>query len=138
TYILTGLGDIFIKQFDAGNASGWYKRVIEAAAASGSVAVYVDFVQFMPWPAQRVRRPAAFTGSGYDVGVVYVLGSSPYLYYDGIGDLYKLESIGQAVTLVPGKYNYIYFLLGAEGAYALTTSAQITRIYITPRFLLPG
>lgn len=111
---------------------------IVATPVTGTSTTRVDFIQLLPWPHCRVTSiGASVTIATGDL--IHISGEEAYIRQNSTGSqLYTMEYRGQAVDVVPNKYNTIYFIPGEDGAaYDVTDTGTFT-VLITPRFTLPG
>jgi hypothetical protein len=102
--------------------------------------VDLDFVQMMPFPNCRIEcENVSFSIAAGDTVIVKMDTAWCEDASDGDSQLYRFEWRGEPVTLVPNKYNYLFLLQGEEGvAYDVTDAVTNFKVYITPRWLLPG
>lgn len=133
---LKEIGDLFIP--DTGYAS---LSIGLQAVSSGSVAFSVGFVALMPYPYVHAKLNVA-TDVYNDVQVYETYhidgGDAAYIRNPTKSKRVDATVIGTQQPFVePYSYNYIYMLNGNSTDYSTADEADI-RVYVTPRYQLPG
>jgi hypothetical protein len=103
---------------------------------TGGGSVRCDFIQVLPYPNVRIE-----VGNGISLAAgdtLHIIQDEAYLLASSGAEKYSPEFRGEPVNLLPGKYNYVWFLPGEEGQqYDITDYATFV-VYVTPRWVLPG
>lgn len=112
-----------------------------------------DEIILMPYPNIQIRYPFGF--GSYEDAPNYtdlVIASQEAYARDGAGvygkNFYPVEAVGDGITLVPQKYNHLFFvaydevlntttLVGSDDVYNPSDNWTVT-VTVTPRYTLPG
>lgn len=134
--ILYDLGDLFIDWDKRRAAPATLNFGVNVSEASGGATVDLDVVLLLPYPNCRVEAVAAsITLAAGDVLIINE--REAYLANSSGTPKYFFERRG-AVTAEPGKYNYIWMLIGQEGDPVNLSRTATIRPIVTSRWLLPG
>lgn len=136
SFLFRDFGDMTFR-FPTGKDMPGTGRFLLFVDRTATATVRGDFVMMLPHPCVRA---SALVSMSFTVGDVLVItDDEAYVYQSPDGYIYYwLERRGDPVTLVPGKYNYIWLIQGEEGeTYDVTETAEV-KVFVTPRWLLPG
>jgi hypothetical protein len=103
--------------------------------------VQLDFLCLLPFPYVRieVEDSTPTFASGDTLIVTSDLTAWVEDASDSNSQLFHCYVRGDPVTVIPHKYNYLIFLIGAEDAqYDVTDAVTSAKVYVTPRWTLPG
>jgi hypothetical protein len=135
SFILQNLGDVFIDWPESSAPASATVAVVVTEQEATALAVGCDFICLLPWPYVYAYTEAAVSTSSGDVLHL----REPLSWLESSAGAWQSIWLarGGPVTLVPGEYNHLVWLLGAESA-AYTVGTNVTlRVYVTPRWALP-
>jgi len=140
--VLRDFGDMWIDWPQSGKTPTLKAGLLATETAATAGTVQCDFVQLMPTPNCRVECESGTSGTIAIASgdTLVVAGQEAWMEdaSDSDSQLYRFRHQGDEVTVKPGAYNYVYFLLGEEGQTYTVTRTATVQAKVTPRYLLPG
>lgn len=132
SFQLVDLGDVFVKT-DASVAEETTVNFITKLTITGaSSTVSLDYLFYLPAPYAKITGATSDLIADHTLviegGQAYTKTTGPSIFCD---------HIGPALTVLPNQYNYLFLLMGFDGAFTPATTADLV-VYVTPHYLLPG